>query len=213
MHILFLPPQENEYVQAIRSVASVLAPYDTDQLIPAFGFGARLPPDGQISHCFPLNFNHQKPEVYGAQVSAYLCLLLTPMICNARKGSITGSSLSSLLLSPQSFHDSDPTALPTFPQGILDAYRYSLSQVQLYGPTNFSTFLDRTIGYATGSVTQESQNYTILLIITVSRSTRICVCCLCNQATPTKGVCVCVCVCVCACACVCMCILCYLYHR
>ena len=49
-------------------MASVLAPYDSDQLIPVFGFGARLPPDGLVSHCFPLNFNEQKPEVYGVQV-------------------------------------------------------------------------------------------------------------------------------------------------
>ena len=61
-------PQDNEYVQAIRSVASVLAPYDSDQLIPVFGFGARLPPDGHVSHCFPLNFNYERPEVYGVQV-------------------------------------------------------------------------------------------------------------------------------------------------
>ena len=61
--------QDNEYIQAIKSVASVLAPYDSDQLIPTFGFGGRLPPDGHVSHCFPLNFNYEKPEVYGVQVS------------------------------------------------------------------------------------------------------------------------------------------------
>ncbi len=59
------------------------------------------------------------------------------------------------------------SALSLPAQGILDAYRYSLSQIELYGPTNFSTFLDRTIQYASGGVSQESQNYYILLIITV----------------------------------------------
>ena len=59
--------QDNEYVLAIKSVGSVLTPYDSDQLIPAYGFGARMP-DGQVSHCFPLNFNHQRPDVYGVQV-------------------------------------------------------------------------------------------------------------------------------------------------
>ena len=59
--------QDNEYVHAIKSVGSVLAPYDSDQLIPAYGFGARMP-DGQVSHCFPLNFNPQRPDVYGVQV-------------------------------------------------------------------------------------------------------------------------------------------------
>ena len=56
-------------------MASVLAPYDSDQLIPTFGFGARVPPDGQVSHCFPLNFNYQKPDVYGVQVSVCVCVV------------------------------------------------------------------------------------------------------------------------------------------
>ena len=56
-------------------MASVLAPYDSDQLIPTFGFGARVPPDGQVSHCFPVNFNYQKPDVYGVQVSVCVCVV------------------------------------------------------------------------------------------------------------------------------------------
>ena len=55
-------------MQAIKSVASVLAPYDSDQLIPVYGFGARLPPTGDVSHCFPLNFNPHRPEVQGVEV-------------------------------------------------------------------------------------------------------------------------------------------------
>ena len=113
------PTQDNEYVQAIKSVASVLAPYDSDQLIPAFGFGARLPPEGRVSHCFPLTFNEARPEVGGVQ-------------------------------------------------GLLDAYRFALSRIDLYGPTNFSSFLDTAIQCATGGVTQDQQTYSILLVITVS---------------------------------------------
>ena len=53
-------------------------------------------------------------------------------------------------------------------QGILEAYHYSLSQVQLFGPTNFSYFLDKAIQYASdSSMSQAEQNYTILLVITV----------------------------------------------
>ena len=55
-----------------------------------------------------------------------------------------------------------------YPQGILDVYRYSLSHVQLYGPTNFSSFLDRAIEVSVGTTTQEKQSYFILLVITVS---------------------------------------------
>ena len=66
--------QDNEYVHAIKAVGSVLAPYDSDQLIPAYGFGARMP-DGQVSHCFPLNFNPQRPDVYGVQVCTCACFI------------------------------------------------------------------------------------------------------------------------------------------
>ncbi|KAL5473574.1 hypothetical protein EMCRGX_G028070 [Ephydatia muelleri] len=67
------PAQDNEYLQAIKSVGSVLAPYDSDQMIPAFGFGAQIPPQFQVSHCFPLDLNTHKSEVYGVQgiVNAY----------------------------------------------------------------------------------------------------------------------------------------------
>ena len=66
--------QDNEYVAAIKSVASVLAPYDSDQLVPVFGFGAKCPPSGQVSHCFPLTFNEERPDVYGVQVT--MCLYI-----------------------------------------------------------------------------------------------------------------------------------------
>lgn len=37
----------NEYEMAIRAVGDILAAYDSDQNIPAYGFGAKLPPDFQ----------------------------------------------------------------------------------------------------------------------------------------------------------------------
>ena len=60
--------QDNQYLQAIKSVGSVLVPYDSDQMIPAFGFGADVPPFFNVSHCFPLDLNTHKTEVYGVQV-------------------------------------------------------------------------------------------------------------------------------------------------
>eukprot|EP00731_Ephydatia_muelleri_P028945 Em0020g589a len=64
------PAQDNEYLQAIKSVGSVLVPYDSDQMIPAFGFGAKIPTFFNVFHCFPLT---NKTEVYGVQgiVDAY----------------------------------------------------------------------------------------------------------------------------------------------
>ncbi|XP_019852495.1 PREDICTED: copine-9-like isoform X2 [Amphimedon queenslandica] len=111
------PQRDNEYVTAIKSVASVLVPYDTDQMFPVFGFGAKFRQNGEVSHCFPLNFNPQNPEVYGLE-------------------------------------------------GILGSYWYALSMVDLHGPTNFSSFLDTAKKYASTGVTQERQQYYILLVIT-----------------------------------------------
>ena len=53
---------------AIKSVVTVLADYDSDQQFPAFGFGAKVPEFGGMSHCFPLNFNTDQPEVKGLKV-------------------------------------------------------------------------------------------------------------------------------------------------
>lgn len=63
----------NEYLQALTSIGEILTPYDSDQAFPVFGFGAKVPPVGHVSHCFPLNFNDADPEVHGLAgiVNAY----------------------------------------------------------------------------------------------------------------------------------------------
>jgi copine 5/8/9 len=46
---------QNEYEVAIQSVGEILAQYDSDQMFPAYGFGAKLPPLFRTpSHCFSL---------------------------------------------------------------------------------------------------------------------------------------------------------------
>jgi hypothetical protein len=45
----------NQYMTAIRAVGDIIQDYDTDKMFPALGFGARLPPDGKVSHEFYLN--------------------------------------------------------------------------------------------------------------------------------------------------------------
>jgi hypothetical protein len=57
LHFMGPAARPNQYVAAIQAVASVLASYDTDHVYPVYGFGARLPPHGTVSHCFPLNGN------------------------------------------------------------------------------------------------------------------------------------------------------------
>ncbi|XP_076850730.1 copine-3 isoform X2 [Brachyhypopomus gauderio] len=71
------PSGVNEYLSAIWSVGLVIQDYDSDKLFPAFGFGAQIPPNWQVSHEFPLNFNSSNPFCAGVEgvVEAYrICL-------------------------------------------------------------------------------------------------------------------------------------------
>lgn len=56
MQLQYRGAGSNQYVDAIRAVCNVLAPYDSDGMIPVFGFGAKLVHTGQVSHCFNVNF-------------------------------------------------------------------------------------------------------------------------------------------------------------
>lgn len=55
------PNHLNPYQQVIRSVGEILLHYDTDKMVPVFGFGAQLNfPDikaSAASHCFPCSGN------------------------------------------------------------------------------------------------------------------------------------------------------------
>jgi hypothetical protein len=53
----------NQYERCITAVGEIICPYDTDQLFPVLGFGARIA--GVVSHCFPLTFNPAAPDVQG----------------------------------------------------------------------------------------------------------------------------------------------------
>ncbi|XP_069099958.1 copine-1 isoform X1 [Pleurodeles waltl] len=63
----------NEYLTALWCVGNVIQDYDTDKQFPAFGFGAQVPPNWQVSHEFALNFNSTNPYCLGVQgiVDAY----------------------------------------------------------------------------------------------------------------------------------------------
>ncbi|XP_056155076.1 copine-3-like isoform X2 [Lampris incognitus] len=67
------PAGYNEYLAAIWAVGTVIQDYDSDQLFPAFGFGAQIPPMWQVSHEFPINFDPSNPFCAGIEgvVSAY----------------------------------------------------------------------------------------------------------------------------------------------
>ncbi|XP_067110182.1 copine-8 isoform X1 [Osmerus mordax] len=59
------PYQLNAYGMALKAVGEIIQDYDSDKMFPALGFGAKLPPDGRISHEFALNGNPQNPYCAG----------------------------------------------------------------------------------------------------------------------------------------------------
>lgn len=58
---------ENQYTTAIRSVGEIIQDYDTDKQFPALGFGAQVPPTGQVSHEFFLNLRPDTPFCAGVE--------------------------------------------------------------------------------------------------------------------------------------------------
>eukprot|EP00762_Andalucia_godoyi_P008293 ANDGO_02978.mRNA.1 Copine-A len=66
----------NAYESAIRSIGSILEPYDSDKLFPVYGFGGK-PNNGMVSHCFPIDIS--APGVQGI-VNAYRSALLSTVL-------------------------------------------------------------------------------------------------------------------------------------
>merc|ERR1712226_989913 len=69
----------NHYVTAIQSVGEIVQDYDSDKMFPALGFGAKIPPTGQVSHEFFLTLNPSTPFCAGVEgvISAYYQSLST----------------------------------------------------------------------------------------------------------------------------------------
>ncbi|ESN89865.1 hypothetical protein HELRODRAFT_91316 [Helobdella robusta] len=55
----------NLYARALRSVGEIIQDYSTDKLFPALGFGAKIPPDGRVSHEIFLNGDSTNPYCIG----------------------------------------------------------------------------------------------------------------------------------------------------
>jgi hypothetical protein len=62
---------------AIRSVVEIVEDYDSDGLMPVLGFGAKLPPDGKVSHEFFVNGHPNNPycELTSGILDAYKACL------------------------------------------------------------------------------------------------------------------------------------------
>lgn len=57
----------NSYEQAMWSVVSIIEDYDADKQFPVLGFGAKIPPNGQVSHEFYVNMNPANPHCFGVR--------------------------------------------------------------------------------------------------------------------------------------------------
>jgi len=66
LHYLPSLQSTNQYTQAIQAVGEIIEVYDTDKQFPALGFGAQIPPHGQVSHEFFLNMA-ENPYCLGVQ--------------------------------------------------------------------------------------------------------------------------------------------------
>jgi hypothetical protein len=65
LHYLDSKVLKNQYTEAIHSILGILSNYDDDNMFPVYGFGAMLPDDNKVSHCFALNGNIFAPECNG----------------------------------------------------------------------------------------------------------------------------------------------------
>ncbi|XP_072552669.1 copine-9 isoform X3 [Salminus brasiliensis] len=61
------PYQMNAYAMALKAVGEIIQDYDSDKLFPAYGFGAKIPPDGNVSHAFPMNSDCENANCVGIE--------------------------------------------------------------------------------------------------------------------------------------------------
>ncbi|KAL3314225.1 hypothetical protein Ciccas_007158, partial [Cichlidogyrus casuarinus] len=55
----------SQYAVALQAVGEIIADYDSDNMFPAFGFGAHIPAINAVSHNFPLNGVPENPYCRG----------------------------------------------------------------------------------------------------------------------------------------------------
>ncbi|XP_060050620.1 copine-8 isoform X2 [Erinaceus europaeus] len=133
------PYQLNAYGMALRAVGEIVQDYDSDKMFPALGFGARLPPDGRVSHEFAL----------------------APQQC-VSPGLAACKHADRRVLCPQNGNPQNPYCAGI--EGVMEAYYQSLKSVQLYGPTNFAPVINHVARYA--SSVKDGSQYFVLLIVT-----------------------------------------------
>ncbi|MEJ1280308.1 copine VII [Cricetulus griseus] len=140
------PRQPNHYLQALRTVGGICQDYDSDKRFPAFGFGARIPPNFEVGWVQETGRRWQ-----GARKKVSLHCL---------------TSLS------QVSHDFAINFDPENPEceeisGVIASYRRCLPQIQLYGPTNVAPIINRVAEPAQREQsTGQATKYSVLLVLT-----------------------------------------------
>uniref|UniRef100_A0A8C6M1R7 Copine-3 n=1 Tax=Nothobranchius furzeri TaxID=105023 RepID=A0A8C6M1R7_NOTFU len=136
------PDGLNQYLSALWSVGQVIQDYDSDKLFPAFGFGAKLPPDFQVNltrFCSKMKNDRTVISLPVLPVSKLIPVILT----------------------------TTNTLCLTGIEGIVDAYRRVLPQIRLSGPTNFSPIINHVASIAsTAAQANTASQYFVLLILT-----------------------------------------------
>lgn len=61
----YLGNYNNQYESAIKACGEIVAYYDYNQMFETYGFGGKFYGNIKVDHCFPLNCNDEKPEIWG----------------------------------------------------------------------------------------------------------------------------------------------------
>ena len=87
LHYLKSGDAGNKYLQAIKSVVTIMQYYNTTKMIAAYGYGAQVVQNHETSHCFALNgdiFNPSVPGIEGLMRAYERCLKAVNFGENAR---------------------------------------------------------------------------------------------------------------------------------
>ncbi|KAB1264296.1 Copine-9 [Camelus dromedarius] len=145
------PYQLSAYAMALKAVGEIIQDYDSDKLFPAYGFGAKLPPEGRISHQFPLVQGPVEQRELGEVAEQ-----------GGEQGrSLGGSMKESDGKKERNNNDEDPNCAGI--EGVLESYSQSLRTVQLYGPTCFAPVINQ-VARAAAKISDGSQYYVLLII-------------------------------------------------
>ena len=160
----------NDYETAIRSIGEVIQDYDADKLYEALGFGAIVPPSIEVSPLF--NLRQVQEAKMGPDDDQNVKAVATPGNSpdpDAKKdldAKREQEGLEEGKPDPDAEKDLDVDHDPcNGVEGIIDAYKKTLSSVKLDGPTNFAPVIKHMARQA-AKFNSKPTTYSILLIIT-----------------------------------------------